>query len=336
MKILRNIKVPTGNILIVEGEKGKLELLSIGDYGKGQNIKADFLGLTKEINGVPNGKIMPLEEKWVITISTQYGCSIGCKFCDVPKVGKGINTTYNDLKNEVEIGLQLHPEVNATKRLNIHYARMGEPSWNKNVIDFTYDLRKIIRQYIGRSLVHPVFTTMLPKNNKQLFKMLNEWTIDIKNDLFRGDAGLQLSINSTNESQREDMFNGNALTLEEISQIGKDLITPKGRKYSLNFALADYYEVDAEKLRDLFDPNKFMVKITPLHKTDSCIENDIKTTHGYEYFTPYKNTETELKKVGFDVLVFIPSYDEDMGRITCGNAILSGTMPECDYKEILI
>jgi len=336
LKILKNIEVPTGNILIVEGEKGKLELLSIGDYGKGQNIKADFLGLTKEINGVPNGEIMPLEEKWVITISTQYGCSMGCKFCDVPKVGKGINATYNDLKNEVEIGLQQHSEVKATKRLNIHYARMGEPSWNQNVIDFTYDLRKIIRPYIGRSLVHPVFTTMLPKTNKKLFQRLNEWTIDIKNELFRGDAGLQLSINSTNEQQRQDMFNGNALTLEEISQIGRDLIQPKGRKYALNFALADYYEVNAEKLRDLFDPNKFMVKITPLHKTDSCIENDIKTTDGYEYFTPYKNVEAELKRVGFDVLVFIPSYDEDMGRITCGNAILSGTMPECEYKEIIV
>lgn len=334
MKILKNIKVPTGNILIVEGEKGKLELLSIGDYGKNLNIKADFLGLTKEINGVPNGKIMPLEEKWVITISTQYGCSMGCKFCDVPKVGKGINATYDDLKNEVEIGLQQHPDVKATKRLNIHYARMGEPSWNQNVIDFTYDLRKIIRPYIGRSLVHPVFTTMLPKKNKKLFQILNEWTIDIKNDLFRGDAGLQLSINSTNNKQRQDMFNGSALTLEEVSQIGKDLIHPKGRKYALNFALADYYEVNAEKLRDLFDPDKFMVKITPLHKTNSCVENDIKTTDGYENFTPYKQTETELKKVGFDVLVFIPSYDEDLGRITCGNAILSGTMPECDYKEI--
>ena len=336
LKILKNIEVPTGNILIVEGEKGKLELLSIGDYGKGQNIKADFLGLTKEINGVPNGEIMPLEEKWVITISTQYGCSMGCKFCDVPKVGKGINTTYNDLKNEIEIGLQQHPEVKATKRLNIHYARMGEPSWNQNVIDFTYDLRKIIRPYIGRSLVHPVFTTMMPKTNKKLFQRLNEWTIDIKNELFRGDAGLQLSINSTNEQQRQDMFNRNALTLEEISQIGRDLIQPKGRKYALNFALADYHEVNAEKLRDLFDPNKFMVKITPLHKTNSCMENDIKTTDGYEYFTPYKNTEAELKRVGFDVLVFIPSYDEDLGRITCGNAILSGTMPECEYKEILV
>lgn len=31
MKILRNIEVPTGNILIVEGDKGKLEVVSLGD-----------------------------------------------------------------------------------------------------------------------------------------------------------------------------------------------------------------------------------------------------------------------------------------------------------------
>ena len=36
MKILENIEVPTGNILIVEGECGKLEMLSLGDYGKNQ------------------------------------------------------------------------------------------------------------------------------------------------------------------------------------------------------------------------------------------------------------------------------------------------------------
>lgn len=334
MSIVRNIKVPTGNICIIHGEKGLLEFLSIGDYGKEKNVKADFLGLTNEINGVPNGKIMPLEEKWVITLSTQYGCSIGCCFCDVPKVGKGINATYNDLKIQVETGLKMYPEVKATKRLNIHYARMGEPSFNQNVLDFTYDLRKIIYPFIGRSLVHPVLTTMMPKNNKHLMERLNEWTVDIKNDHFRGDAGLQLSINSTNDQQRQEMFNGNALTLDEISKIGKDLIMPKGRKYALNFALADGYEVNAEKLRDLFDPRKFMVKITPMHRTKSCEENNIGTTDGYEYFTPYKSVEEQLKKYGFDVLVFVPSYDEDDGRITCGNAILSGSLPNCKYEEV--
>ena len=95
--ITKNIKVPTGNICVMQGEKGLIEFLSIGDYGKNLNIKADFLGITRELNGVPNGEIMPLSEKWVITISTQYGCSMGCKFCDVPKVGKGVNATLIEL-----------------------------------------------------------------------------------------------------------------------------------------------------------------------------------------------------------------------------------------------
>ena len=336
MNILRNLEVPTGNILIVEGEKGKLEVLSIGDYGRTNNVKAQFLGLNKDIDGVANGACMPLEEKWVVTLSTQYGCNSACTFCDVPKVGKGINATYNDMKGQIESALSLHPEVTGTKRLNVHYARMGEPSWNPDVLRLTYDLHKIARPHIGNSLIHPVFTTMCPNRNRLLFSMLQEWTNDIKNDLFRGDAGLQLSINSTSDEQREEMFNGNALSLKEISDIVRDLPMPRGRKYALNFALADNYEVDAQKLRNLFSPDKCMVKITPLHMTHSCVENGIKTSDGYTSFVPYQKAEKDLIDAGFDVLIFIPSSDEDEGRITCGNAILSGSLPECRYNENLL
>ena len=332
MKIIENIKVPTGNILIIEGDKGKLECLSLGDYGKEANVKANFLGLDRELNGVPNGDVMPLENKWVVTLSTQYGCSSKCKFCDCPKVGAGVNATYDDLKNQILTALSLHPEVTHTKRLNIHYARMGEPSWNPNVIDVSYDLHDIISDRLGDSLVHPVFTTMLPKANKRLESVVVEWADWVKNKTYSGNAGLQLSINSTNDEQRNDMFGGSSSSLAEISKIGDKLSMPKGRKYCLNFALADNYEVDAKKLKALFDPEKFMVKITPLHMTHACVDNNIKTTNGYEYFTPYQHVEAELIDAGFDVLVFVPSKDEDEGRITCGNAILSGTMPECKYS----
>ena len=330
---MKIFNVPTGKICIKEFDKGKLEFLSIGDYGSTNNVKADFLGLTKEIEGVPNGEIMPLEEKWVITISSQYSCLSNCKFCDVPKVnnGKAINATYNDLKNQVIEALKLYPNVLATKRLNVHVARMGEPTWNSNVIKFGHNLLKIVQPYINRSHVHPVVSTMLPNKNKRLMEFLNCWTIDIKNEKFRGAAGLQFSINSTNDEQRNDMFNNSSLNLKQISEIGKSLIYPVGRKYALNFALADNYEINALKLRKLFNPKKFMVKITPLHATKSCNENNITTTDGYEYFTPYKKVEEELKNEGFDVLVFVPSYDEDLGRITCGNAILSGTKPEIEH-----
>lgn len=319
--------------MIVEGHRGKLECLSIGDYGKGANIKADFLGMTKEIQKVSHQQMMPLSEKWVITISTQYGCSMGCKFCDVPKVGPGINATYEDLKQQIVTSLLLHPEVNSTKRLNIHYARMGEPTWNDNVIEFTKNIRnELIPYYISKSLIHPVVSTMLPKQNDSLMEFLSSW-MELKNYDFRGDAGLQFSINSTSDSEREYMFSGNSHSLKEISEIGKALDFPKGRKITLNFAIAEY-EINSEKLRDLFDPKKFIVKLTPMHKTSAAINHEIKTKGDYTTFYPYREIEESIKRVGFDVLVFIASDEEDLGRITCGNAILSGSKPECEYKVI--
>jgi 23S rRNA (adenine2503-C2)-methyltransferase len=332
-KITKNIQVPTGNICIMQGEKGKLEFLSIGDYGKQANIKADFLGIERELNGVPNGDIMPLTEKWVVTVSTQYGCSMNCKFCDVPKVGKGLNATSFDLHHEIISALKLHPEIKYTKRLNIHYARMGEPTWNLAVLDNARHLPDIVEPYIGHSLIHPVISTMMPKANKNLFGFLLNWC-EIKNGQYDGNAGLQFSINSTDDAQREYLFSGNAMTLKEISEMAKDLPNPNGRKYALNFALADNSIIDEHVLISLFPADKFMCKITPLHDTKSCEENDLKTTGGYRSFTPYKDVETRLKSVGYDVIVFIPSYDEDHGLITCGNAILSGNLPTTDYQLI--
>lgn len=333
MKIDKIVKVPTGEIYVAYGEKGKLEFLTVGDYGKDANIKADFLGITRELNGVPNGEPMPLTEKWVITISTQYGCSMNCKFCDVPKVGAGRNATLNDLCNQILTAIRQHPEVKYTKRLNIHFARMGEPTWNNDVLSCGKLIRNLIKPELGDSLVHPVISTMLPKNNNRLFAFLLGW-VHIKNKIYNGDAGLQFSINSTDDVQRDYLFSGNSLPLEEIARIGRKLPMPKGRKYALNFALADDSIIDGKRLRELFDPDKFMCKITPLHRTASCEQNGIATTDGYELFTPYKAVEEDLKANGFDVIVFIPSYDEDNGLITCGNAILSGKLPTSEYKII--
>lgn len=334
MKIDKIVKVPTGEIYVAEGEKGKLEFLTVGDYGKDANIKADFLGITRELNGVPNGEPMPLTEKWVITISTQYGCSMNCKFCDVPKVGAGRNATLNDLDSQIVTAIIQHPEIKHTKRLNIHYARMGEPTWNWDVIRNALFLKSLVNPLLGDSLIHPVVSTMLPKANRQLMLFLQRWTNVVKNETFNGDAGLQFSINSTDDAQRDYLFSGNSLSLEEIAKIGRELPMPKGRKYALNFALADDSIIDGKRLRELFDPDKFMCKITPLHRTASCEQNGIATTDGYELFTPYKAVEEDLKANGFDVIVFVPSYDEDNGLITCGNAILSGKLPTSEYKII--
>ena len=301
MKILKQIKVPTGDILIVQGELGKLEMLSIGDYGKDINLKADFMGLDRELDQVLHTKLLPLEEKWVITISTQYGCSSRCTFCDVPKLGKGVNATFSDMRNQILTGLALHPEVTNSDRLNIHYARMGEPSWNPAVLEVTEWLKANIDKKYS---IHPVVSSMMPKDNTRLKTFIHEW-MDIKNYLLNGEAGLQLSINSTNEIHRDKMFGESQSTLEDIAKIMKGVI-PKGRKITLNFALGDW-EIDPEILLNYFDPEHYLCKLTPLHKTRAVNNKNMMPDGDWTEYKVYTQTETALKEAGYDVIVFIAS-----------------------------
>lgn len=316
MKILQNITVPTGNILVVDGDRGRLEMLSIGDYGKEVNLKCDVMGLVREPSRVRHTKLLPLEEKWVITISTQYGCSCACSFCDVPKVKFEGNATFNDLVQQILTGIKLHPEVEFTKRLNIHYARMGEPTFNPAVLDAT----KWFKTHIDPEYhIHPVVSTMMPRCNEWLKTFIHTW-MRIKNRLLGGEAGLQLSINSTSEVERSAMFHCRQSTLEEIARIMEGII-PRGRKITLNFALGPW-TIDPQVLLKYFNPDWYICKLTPLHLTKAVSDKRLMPSGDWTDYAPYKESEEALKAAGYDVLVFIASKEEDESRITCGNAVL--------------
>lgn len=317
MRVIRNLSVPTGNICIGQGEKGALEFLSLSDYGQAVNLN--------QHRKVEHGPMLPLTEKWVVTVSTQYGCSMGCNFCDVPKVGPGKNVTFYDLTGQILAAVKLHPEIESTKRLNVHFARMGEPTWNPAVLD----CGKWLKDHMDAEFhVHPVVSTMMPRRNEWLKTFIHTW-MRIKNRLFHGNAGLQLSINSTDPKERESMFQGNACSLDEIASIMHGII-PVGRKITLNFAVAEY-TIDPAVLKCYFDPALYVCKLTPMHRTATALEHGIETVGDYTEPYPYEHHEEALKTAGYDVLTFIASKEEDLGRITCGNAILSGTLPAIEF-----
>lgn len=339
--IVNNYTLPTGYLFTGEYDKGLLETLSIGDYGKQHNVKADFLGYTKEINGVPNTYCMPLSEKWVVTLSTQYGCPMKCTFCDVPNIKFKGNATFYDLKAQLFDAISLFPGTKYTERLNIHFARMGEPIFNYDVFKFSewiYLNKSRIAEQTGLRIevIHPVLTTSLPKGFKKLEERILEWSGHIKNGMYNGQAGLQFSINSTNEAQRSEMFKGMQLRLEDLSVIADKMPPPIGRKYCLNFAYSTDFEIDASKIKSLFDSEKFMCKITPIHNNNACKDNDIKTLGGYETYRPYAKPEQDLKEAGFDVLVFVPSIDEEDGLVTCGNVVTGGSKLKTETSIIKI
>ena len=320
--MIQEFKTRTGAIYC-DTEK-KMEYLYVGDYGKENNIKADFLGFKKEINQVSHHDV-DLKDKMVVTISTQKGCPMNCMFCDCPKVKFGGNFSREELAEEVINAIKFSG-CEYTERFNLHLARMGEPSLNSaNVLNFLkYDLRNVVNANMKADVIHPVFTTMMPKS-------LGVWRMetilkafcDIKNNVYDGEAGLQLSINSTDENQRKELFRERSMSLEDIASVARNLPEPKGRKYTLNFPVTDKTILDPGELSRLFDKSKFIVKITPIHETNEANANGINTPEGYYKYDVYRQFEQPLLNEGWEVIVFIPSKEEDEDRITCGNALLS-------------
>lgn len=305
-----------------------LEYLYVGDYGKENNIKASFLGYNKRIDKVEH-KNVNIEDKLVVTISSQKGCPMRCNFCDCPRLGFHGNASTTELITEIMSGISLSG-IKHGKRLNVHYARMGEPTFNPNVITSAKHVAQIVsdpNSDITFNEYHPVVSTMMPKANKNLENFLLNWVNTGFQYGGEDGFGLQFSINTLDENDRNVMFNNMSLSLTEIGQFIDTLPVPKKRKYTLNFAVTSKSNLSPKLMDKYFDKNKCIVKITPIHETVEAVDN------GYEIvtnFDVYEQFEKPLVDDGWDVIVFVPSAEEDADRITCGNSLIALKNKDCD------
>lgn len=298
-----------------------LEYLYVGDYGKENNIKASFLGYDKRINEVKHHDV-DITDKLVVTVSSQKGCPMNCNFCDCPKLGFKGNATLPELVTEIMSGVALSG-IKHGKRLNVHYARMGEPTFNPNVITSAEYIAKMLgdeNSDVTFDEYHPVVSTMMPKTNKNLREFLHKW---VETGFVYGGEdgfGLQFSINTLDEDDRNAMFRNRSMSLQEISDVIRELPMPKKRKYTLNFAVTSKSNLDVDLMNKYFDKEKCIVKITPIHETVEAVDE------GYEIvkdFDVYEKFEQPLVDDGWDVIVFVPSKEEDADRITCGNSLIA-------------
>ena len=298
-----------------------LEYLYVGDYGKENNIKASFLGYDKRIDEVKHHDV-DITDKLVVTVSSQKGCPMNCNFCDCPKLGFKGNATLPELVTEIMSGVALSG-IRHGKRLNVHYARMGEPTFNPNVITSAEYIAKMLgdeNSDVTFDEYHPVVSTMMPKANKNLKEFLHKW---VETGFVYGGEdgfGLQFSINTLDEDDRNAMFRNRSMSLQEISDVIRELPMPKKRKYTLNFAVTSKSNLDVDLMNKYFDKEKCIVKITPIHETVEAVDE------GYEIvknFDVYEKFEQPLVDDGWGVIVFVPSREEDADRITCGNSLIA-------------
>ena len=280
---MRNITTTHTGKIITDTDMS-LEYLYVGDYGKENNIKASFLGYEKRIDEVENIPVN-IEEKLVTTVSSQKGCPCDCAFCDCPKLGFHGNASYAEMLSEITTAIALS-KIKHGKRLNVHFARMGEPTFNMDVINVANAIQRCFEYDFDE--YHPVVSTIMPKANKELKRFLTRW---VRNGYVFGGAdgyGLQFSINTLNEDDRNKMFRNKSLSLKEISDIIKELPAPKHHKFTLNFAVTSKSNLDVELMTKYFDKTKCIVKITPIHETVEAVTEGFEIIKDFDVYEKFE------------------------------------------------
>jgi 23S rRNA (adenine2503-C2)-methyltransferase len=253
-------------------------------------------------------------EKWVLMISTQLGCAVGCRMCDAGAMGFHGNLTAAEMMAQVRRVVADNPGLDPRShpKFKIHFARMGEPALNPAVLEA---LRLLPSEMPFDGLM-PSLSTVAPKLPEA--EDFLERLIGIKNTHYgNGKFQLQFSVHATDAGLRKKIVPIPVWSLEEIAAYGKRFVGPQDRKITLNFALSGGERLDVAELRRTFDPALFLIKVTPVNPTYSADLNG----SAYVWNNPpagLSEDSAALEKAGFTVILSPSAKEEIEAETSCG------------------
>ena len=252
------------------------------------------------------------KDKWIINISTQFGCPVGCIFCDAGGSFFG-NLSSDEMIEEIKFIMSKHNNfTNNCKKLKVHFARVGEPSLNDEVLNTIPKLRNLTEN----KNLWCCIPTIVPEGREKWFNEL----IQLKNEYFFKNFQLQISVNSTNEDERKKLMPVSLKSFKWIANYGETFFLDGDRKIALNFALSKDSEFNINKIKDYFSPDIFAIKLTPLNPTYMTISKKLETKINRRKDI-LKNQMEELNSIGFDVILSIGDYEEDEIGSNCGQSL---------------
>jgi 23S rRNA (adenine2503-C2)-methyltransferase len=258
---------------------------------------------------------IPRSEKWVLIVSTMFGCPIRCMMCDAGGHFMG-NLTADEILAQIDflIEQRFGRRRVDTRKFKIQFARMGEPALNMAVLDV---LRELPTHYEAPGLM-PSLSTVAPAGCKSFFEDL----IGIKRGLYGGGRfQLQFSIHTTDEALRRKLIPTETWSLERIAEYGEVFCQEGDRKITLNSALPEGMPLDPEVLLRYFDPAKFLFKMTPLNPTYRVVKHGLKSYLGLSGADDSGGVIRGLRQAGYDVLVSIGEPEENLIGSNCGQYV---------------
>ena len=94
------------------------------------------------------------------------------------------------------------------------------------------------------------------------------------------------------------------------------------RKITLNFALAKKMPIEPDVLSMYFNPEKFLIKITPLNPTYQAQENDLNSFIDPSHEIEKDQLVEALERIGYRVIVSIGELEENLVGSNCGQYVL--------------
>jgi 23S rRNA (adenine2503-C2)-methyltransferase len=272
---------------------------------------------------------IPRDEKWVLLVSTMFGCPVGCKMCDAGGYYQGKLSKAEILEQIDFLVHRRYPDgVIPARNFKIQFARMGEPALNPNVLEV---LDELPRRYQAPGLM-PSLSTIAPQGSDRFFDRL----LEIKQEHYSGGRfQFQFSLHTTDEQVREAIIPVKKWDFVKMASYGERFYQPGDRKITLNFALAQEAPLDPAVLLHFFDPERYLIKITPLNPTHHAVKSGLTSYIDVKKLPESETNDTvlSLRQAGYQVIVSIGEVEENAIGSNCGQYVLrhlqaQGALPD--------
>jgi 23S rRNA (adenine2503-C2)-methyltransferase len=295
--------------------KDDIATVFIADFGNGK--------LSEFVESVhpPRAKSI---KKLVYILSTLYGCPVQCKFCDAGGFYSG-KQSAEDIFSQIDYMVKKRFASNKidVERFKVQFSRMGEPSMNPSVLDV---LREFPKRYETPCFI-PSLSTIAPNGTEDFFDRL----LEIKKEFYDDSFQLQFSIHSTDEKYRNWLMPVNKWSFKAIAEYSKRFYSKGGKKITLNFALDSKTPVNPGDLLKCFDPETFLIKITPINPTHKAYSNkfDSYVNDGNGEYSVLK----EFESSGYEVILSVGELEENDIGSNCGQHIVNLLKQNVSDKE---
>jgi 23S rRNA (adenine2503-C2)-methyltransferase len=161
----------------------------------------------------------------------------------------------------------------------------------------------------------PCLSTIAPHGRQQFFEEL----LAIKTALYGyGRFQMQFSLHTTCETARRRLIPTRTWSFAEIAAYGRRFFLPGDRKVTLNFAPARGLPLDPERLADVFAPDVFAVKLTPINPTFASACAGIVGLLDPGDPPGCEREAERFRRAGFETILSIGELDENRIGSNCG------------------